>query len=185
MAIPPHYLDEYVIQGVPITIRTLRPTDRDAEQRFISNLSPQTSYFRFHGTMRELPADLLDRFMNSDYPDEMALIATVNEEDGPRQVAVARFVRVTGTETAELAIVVADDWQGRGLGTRMLEDLRHCAIEAGIQHFQASVLAENRRMVALCRRLGFDSSSPRTDFQTRELGKQLQQDSGQEDSGTE
>ena len=153
----------------------MRPADRDIEQRFVRELSVQSRYYRFHSVLKELSPYMLERFTHINYPDEMALIATVPEsDDNEMEIGVARYVRIPGSDTAEVAIVVADEWQGNGIGSRLLIDLRQLAIAAGIKHLEVSILPENRRMLHLARELGFSHKPLESmDYSTIELGKDL------------
>lgn len=155
----------------------MRSADREIEQRFVRRLSSQSRYYRFHSTLKELTPYMLERFTQVNYPDEMALIATVPEGEGEMQIGVARYARKPGSDTAEIAIVVADAWQGKGIGTRLLVDLRQLAIEAGIRHVEASVLPDNKRMLYLANELGFALRALKpADSSTVELGKELGHD---------
>jgi acetyltransferase len=149
------YRDALDIAGTPVTIRTMQPGDRDIEHRFVRELSPMSRYYRFHSTLRELTPSMLERFTHVNYPDDMALIATVPEGNGEREIGVARYARYPDTERAEIAVVVADDWQGKGIATRLLLDLRGLAHAAGIRHLEANVMSGNKRMLTLARTLGF------------------------------
>ncbi len=172
--VPPDYRDTLEIPGVTVTIRTMQPEDREIEQRFIRELSEQSRYYRFHSALKELSPYMLERFTHVNYPDEMAIIATVPEGGGEMQIGVARYARKPGSHTAEIAIVVADAWQERGVGTRLLVDLRRLAIDAGIRQVEASVLPDNRRMLGLARELGFSLKPLKpVDTSTIELGKEL------------
>ena len=172
--IPPDFEDTLEIPGATVTIRTMQPEDRDIEHRFVRELSEQSRYYRFHSALKELSPYMLERFTHVDYPEEMAIIATVPEGGGEMQIGVARYARRPGSQTAEIAIVVADAWQGRGVGTRLLIDLRRLATAAGIRHVEASVLPDNRRMLGLARELGFSLKALKpADYSTIELGKEL------------
>jgi len=171
---PPDYKDMLDIDGRPVTIRTMQPADRDIEQQFIRELSPLSRYYRFHTALRELSPYMLDRFTHVNYPDEMALIATVFDGDDEREIGVARYARSPGADCAEIAVVVADAWQGKGLGTRLLTDLRDIARGVGIKHLEASILWDNRRMLGLARTLGFATRPVKPeDDHLLELGKDL------------
>ena len=151
----PDYRDSLEVAGTLVTIRTIRPADRDIEQQFVRGLSPASRYYRFHSALKELTPAMLERFTQVNYPDEMALIAIVPEGGGEREIGVARYARFPGTDRAEVAVVVADAWQGQGIGARLLLDLRNLARDAGIRQFEASVLPGNKRMLKLARELGF------------------------------
>lgn len=153
--IPPEYRDTLETAGATVAIRTMRPSDREREQQFVRELSEQSRYYRFHSALKELTPYMLERFTHVNYPDEMALIATVPNMEGEKEIGVARYARAPGSDTAEIAVVVADAWQGNGIGTRLLVGLRDLATEAGIRHIEASVLSENARMVDMAKELGF------------------------------
>lgn len=152
---PPDYKDSLEIDGKPVTIRTMQPSDRDIEQQFIRGLSPLSRYYRFHSALRELSPYMLDRFTHVNYPDEMALIATIPEGNEEHEIGVARYARNPGVDRAEIAVVVADAWQGKGIGLRLLTDLSRLARDAGIKHLEASILWGNKRMQGLAQTLGF------------------------------
>lgn len=171
---PPDYKDSLDIAGTLVTIRTMQPSDRNIEQQFIRELSPLSRYYRFHSALRELTPYMLERFTHVNYPDEMALIATIPDGNDEREIGVARYARIPGADYAEIAVVVADAWQGKGIGSRLLIDLRGLARDAGIRHLEASILPENRRMQDLARKLGFSLSPVKPDDGlTVELGKDI------------
>lgn len=176
MALPqpaPDFTDVFLADGVPVRIRPIKPEDRDREAEFVRRLSPASRYFRFHSALRELTPDMLERFTHINYPDDFALVALVDTPDGDEQIGVARYVREDDSGTAEIAIVVADAWQGKGIATRLLTDLRDVARQAGIHHLVASVLRENGRMLDLVRRLGFRIEPQGDDFRASRLGKHV------------
>jgi acetyltransferase len=141
--------------GTVITIRPIGPQDAQREQAFVRSLSPESRYFRFMSTLRELPPETLYRFTHPDFSREVALVALSEEADGPRQIGVARCVALNTDRQAEFAVVVADDWQGRGVGKRLLYELMRAARAAGIKQIWGDVLAANHRMLALMHTLGF------------------------------
>jgi acetyltransferase len=175
----PDFLDEFETPRGRIRIRPIRSQDREQEAAFVRNLSPASRYFRFHSTLRELTPRMLERFTHVDYPDNMALVALALTPGGEEQIGVARYVREPGTDTAEMAIVVADVWQGLGIATRLLIDLRDIAREAGIERMVANVLRENGRMLDLVRHLGYELETSKDGYRAAQLGKSL----GPEDDG--
>lgn len=152
---PPDYHDRIPIAGVPVVIRTMQPEDRAIEEAFVRNLSPESRYFRFHSALPELTPEMTERFIHLNWPDQMALVAVVENAAATEQIGVARYVRLPGDETADLGIAIADAWQGKGLGTELLHRLLLLADQAGITRLSADVLHENRRMRNLARDLGF------------------------------
>jgi len=142
-------------EGPRVTIRPIRPEDAEMEQAFVKGLSSESRYFRFMDTLRELTPLMLVRFTQIDYDREMAFVATVPEDGREAEVAVARYVANPDGESCEYAIVVADGWQGRGLGRRLMEQLIAVARARGLRRMVGHVLAENRGMLALAQKLGF------------------------------
>jgi len=136
--------------GTRVSVRPIEPEDRDALVAAFERLSPETRYRRFFGPVNKLSSRALDHLTIVDHTAHEALIA-LDEDDAI--VAVARYVRIAEGE-AEPAIVVADDWQGRGLGSRLLALLSQRALAEGVERFRAPVLARNRDAIALFRRLG-------------------------------
>lgn len=176
----PHYLWRREIHDHTVTIRTLLPEDQEIEAAFVRNLSDESRYSRFHGALRELTPEMLRRFTHLDYPLQMALIATIPEGPLERQIGVARYATGKIDEPAEVAVVVADDWQGRGIATELLTNLRSTAIDAGITDLYVSVLADNRRMLTLARHLGFGFQTGKGDHRARHLGKYIQRDDSED-----
>jgi acetyltransferase len=146
--------------GTPVTIRPIRPDDVQLMQAFVKTLSPKTKYLRFMSAVRELAPAIIERFTRIDYGRDMALVALVGEGQGDRQVGVARYVRAADGASAEMAIVVADEWQGRGLSRRLLTQLIDIARAAGLKTLSADILTVNEPMLALSRALGFELHDP-------------------------
>ena len=154
--------------GGQYTIRPIHPDDAEMLKRLVRELSPQSRYFRFVSSMVELPPALLARFTLIDYDREMALVAVVTErdtaEDGvvtetDRIVAVSRYVTNPDQSSCEFALVVADDFNGRGLGLRMMESIMDVAREKGLAEIEGLVLANNTGMLKLMRSLGYSVKS--------------------------
>ncbi len=137
--------------GTQLTIRPVRPGDKPLLADAFDQLSDESRYRRFFTPLRELGADQLAYLTELDHHDHEALLA-LDVPDGAC-VGVARFVRVA-PEVAEPAVVVAEQWQHRGLGTALLERLADRARAEGITRFSAIVLAQNRDAIRLLERLG-------------------------------
>ncbi|HIE21964.1 MAG TPA: GNAT family N-acetyltransferase, partial [Acidimicrobiia bacterium] len=153
-AYPSEYeLDVVLRDGGGARIRPIRPDDADGIIAFFERLGPQSRYFRFFRIKRSLEPDEVTHFTHLDYDDRMALVAEV----GGEIVGVGRYDREgPGAEVAEVAFAVADDHQGRGLGTKLLELLTAYARSRGIEQFRAQVLAENRQMMRVFRNSGYE-----------------------------
>jgi acetyltransferase len=164
---------DFDLRGTTVTIRTMTAVDRDIESEFVRNLSEESRYYRFHSALKELTPELLDRFTNVKYPENMALIATTRADGKEKQIAVARYAKYPDRDAAEVAVVVADAWQGFGLGRRMLIEIRNIAIAAGLRKLHMSVLAGNQRMTNLAHELGYHTEPTMDDHTTRQLGKPI------------
>ncbi len=142
--------------GTMITIRPIKPEDAEREQNFVTHLSDDARYFRFHQAVQSLTPEMLVRFTQIDYDREMALVAVVNIDSRETQIAVARYITTPDRQGCEFAIVVADEWHGKGLGTRIMESLMNVARGRGYRWIRGSVLKENQRMIRLMNHLDFD-----------------------------
>lgn len=140
---------------MPVTLRALRPDDLDRELDFIAGLSEESLRLRLqyasHGVSREEAA----RLLQLDYRDTLAVAALVQGDAGERIVGVSRYARLPDTDRAECAIVVADDWQGRGLGTELMRSLGTAARSRGIRYLEGTSLGENKRILDWAQRFGF------------------------------
>ncbi len=141
--------------GPPVTLRPIRPEDAEIEQDFVRALSPASKRSRFMDTLRELTPQMLARFTQIDYDREMAFIAVVAQDGREREIGVGRYVTNPDGASCEYAVAVADDWQRRGLGRRLMTELIGVARARGLQTMIGHVLAGNRGMLDLCRDLGF------------------------------
>jgi len=143
-------------EGPPLTLRPIRPEDAEMEQAFVKDLSAETRYFRFMDTLRELTPQMLVRFTQIDYDREMAFVATLPGAERETEAGVARYVSNPDGESCEFALVIADGWQRKGLGRRMMQLLVAAARARGLRVMVGHVLGENRGMLSLCRALGFE-----------------------------
>ncbi len=134
-------------------VRPVRVDDKAAIRAAFEHLSEESRYRRFFAVMRTLSDTQLRYLTELDHHDHEALIAS--DPATGNGIAVARFVRSASDPTsAEAAVVVDDDWQGRGLGTALAGDLAHRAREEGIERFEATLLAGNDRMLHVINSLG-------------------------------
>ncbi len=141
--------------GPAVTLRPIRPEDAEMEQAFVRSLSPESRYFRFMDTLRELTPAMLVRFTQIDYDREMAFVATLEEGGREAEIGAARYIANPDGESCEFALVIADDWQRKGLGRRLMDQLIDVARARGLRSMIGHVLAENRGMLQLCQGLGF------------------------------
>ncbi|MBB6547796.1 acyl-CoA synthetase (NDP forming)/GNAT superfamily N-acetyltransferase [Nonomuraea rubra] len=152
---PAHWEADVVLaDGGTAHVRPIRPADADRLRSFYSRLSDESIYFRFFGPRPRLSDREVERFTNVDYVSRVALIATI----GAEMVAVIRYDR-TGPGEAEVAFLVEDAHQGRGVASVLLEHLAATARERGIERFIADVLPANMRMTGLLRQAGYTAQS--------------------------
>ncbi|MEJ8812827.1 bifunctional acetate--CoA ligase family protein/GNAT family N-acetyltransferase [Variovorax ureilyticus] len=162
---PSRYRREWPLRnGTNCTVRPVHPDDAQMLQAMVQQLSPESRWFRFVSRFQELPPVMLSRFTLIDYDREMALVAVVRERiassegasaDRERIVAVSRYFTNPDRSTCEFSLVVADDYKGQGLGSRLLESIIEVARDKGLAEIQGLVLSENAEMLKLVRRLGF------------------------------
>jgi len=139
--------------GHRVLIRAVRPDDAAGLAEAFEQLSETSRYRRFFSVKPHLSERSLAYFTEVDHHDHEALVALA--PGSGRLVGVARFIRISAEpDQAEVAVTVIDSWQQRGVGTALLRELAQRAADEGIRHFTAEILAENRPMLTLARRLG-------------------------------
>ena len=144
---------ERLRDGAQIEIRPISPDDREELAAGMRRLSPESRYRRFFTPASELSETQLTYLTEVDHHGHEALVA-LDPETG-HGIGVARFVRSPAdAETAEVAVAVADFWQGRGVATALLDRLAERARAEGVRRFSADILAENRPMLELIGELG-------------------------------
>jgi acetyltransferase len=157
---PTELVDDVVLRdGTTLHVRPIRPEDAELERRFVNGLSEETRFFRFFYRMHELSPGMLARFTQVDYDREMALVGVVADAAAPEGVSfvgVARFIQNPDNESAEYAIVVGDEWQGRGIARAMMERLIAFAKKKGLLRLEGAVLKANANMVKFVTGLGFE-----------------------------
>jgi RimJ/RimL family protein N-acetyltransferase len=141
--------------GSRIRMRPILPDDKACIVDGFRRLSPESRYRRFLSPIEELTDEQLRFLTEIDYVDHFAWLALSLDEAGMPGVGVARYVRSPDQrDVAEAAVTVVDDYQGRGLGTLLLELLGAVALEQGVRRFRSYALEENRPILALLRSLG-------------------------------
>jgi acetyltransferase len=163
------YPSKYVIpwrleDGTEVTLKPIKPEDEPKELEFIRGLSRETSRFRFFQIIKDLPHEALVRFCNIDYDREMAIIAETHEGDRTVEIGVSRLILEPNKKRGEFAVVVADKYQGKGIGIKLVDMLIEFAKEKGIEVVYGTVMAENIRMIRLCEKLGFTTRREQDDI---------------------
>jgi RimJ/RimL family protein N-acetyltransferase len=135
--------------GTRLRLRPIRPDDAPRLVEHYARLSAHSAYQRFFAAMRRLPPDWARFLAEVDYRRRLALVVERGPREAPELIAVARYEPTDHPDTAEVAFVVLDGWQGKGIGTALLEDLLAAAEARGVRRFRAWVLADNPRMLDL------------------------------------
>jgi nucleotide-binding universal stress UspA family protein/RimJ/RimL family protein N-acetyltransferase len=139
--------------GARATLRPIAPEDKPLLAAMVERLSEESRYRRFFATLNELSADDLDYLVDVDHRDHEAIIA-IDPLSG-EALGVARFIRSAGdAEVAEVAVAVADDWQGRGLGRALVDRLTYRARREGVRRFSALVQSDNPGALGLAAGVG-------------------------------
>jgi acetyltransferase len=158
---PTRYVGPFTLKdGNVVTIRPIRPEDEPAMVRFHQTLSERSVYLRFFHMMNLEQRTKHDRLMRTcfiDYDREMALVAERrNPETGDQEIlGVSRLTKIHGAEGAEVAVVVSDQWHGRGLGKELMARLLIVAADDKVPSLTANILPDNRDMLRVFEKLGF------------------------------
>ena len=141
--------------GSEVVVRPIGPDDASLLQAFVRRLSARSRRFRFFAALAELSAAQLDRFVNVDPARGLALVALSGRQEGAAIVAEARYALAQEDGNAEFAIAVADDFQRRGLGRRLVQRLLATAWRRGVRRLFGEIKSDNRAMLAFAMQLGF------------------------------
>lgn len=171
--LPPFPCTVHTSGGIPYRIRPIRPDDAQRERDFINGMSSQSRYQRFMHNLREAGDSLIATLVNIDQHRTMALVAVSGEGTSERIIGVARYA-ADNDEECEFAVVVADDWQCRGIGTTLTRLLFEHAAREGFKTIYGTVLADNQRMIDLAGWLGLTVDAPRPGETTVRAWRRLQ-----------
>ena len=160
MPYPSKYVTPWRLKdGSEVMLRPIRPEDEPMELDFIKGLSIETSRYRFFQIIKDLPHDALVRFCNIDYDREMAFIAETVDSDSNRarkiEIGVSRLILDPNKKHGEFAVVIADKYQGKGLGTKLVDMLIEFARDKGAETIYGIIMSGNIAMIRLCEKLGF------------------------------
>lgn len=145
--------------GSKLKMRHIAATDFAREQAFVRGLSAESSYLRFHGTIKDLSKKDLEKFTNPDSRNAVALIVVHTGETGEEEIGVARYVIDPNEANCEFAIVIADAWQKRGIGTRLMNALIEHLQASGVKRITGTVLKRNSAMRKFVKQLGFTETN--------------------------
>ncbi|MBT8067419.1 MAG: bifunctional acetate--CoA ligase family protein/GNAT family N-acetyltransferase [Gammaproteobacteria bacterium] len=159
--------------GTDIVIRPIRPEDAEIEAKFVRELSSEAKYFRFMNALQELDQQMLVRFTQIDYHNEMALIAVVPGDTGEEQIGVARYTTNLDKKSCEFALVVSDQWQSKGIAHHLMQNLMEIARDRDLEAMQGQVLSNNSRMLELMTSLNFKIHNDPDDNAIKQVEAQL------------
>jgi acetyltransferase len=171
---PVHLVQHWQLaDGTPVTIRPIRPEDAEMHQNFVRGLSEETKYFRFMSTLHELTPKLLVRFTQIDYDREMALLAVMENNGVDVELGVARYVINPDADSCEFALVVGDEWAGKGIGSKLMINLMEVGRDKGLHTIEGDVLGNNPNMLKLMTALGFAITTSDEDPSLKRVVKTL------------
>jgi GNAT superfamily N-acetyltransferase len=152
---------ERLRDGLEVLVRPARLSDEPALQRLFYGLSDESVYKRFFCYRTQYPHKEIQQLVDLDYDSNMALVVCEPERDEP--IALARYDKDPATDLADIAFVVRDDWQCRGVGTLLLRRMGEIGRARGLKGFEADVLASNTRMLSVFHRSGLELHSTEED----------------------
>jgi acetyltransferase len=159
--------------GENLTLRHIAPTDAAKEQAFVHGLSPESNYRRFHGTIKDLSKKDLKKFTEPDARNAVAMVVLRSGEKGEEEIGVARYVIDPDRTNCEFAIVVADAWQKRGIGRKLMNALIGHLQVSGIKQISGSVIKSNSVMRKFIKQMGFEETAAPDDSSTLSVTKHL------------
>lgn len=156
---PAQYVWDWAMKdGQTVTIRPIRPEDEPLMVKFHEKLSDRSVYLRYFGSLslkKRVAHERLIRICFGDYDRELALVVEIKGADGPEIIGVGRMNRIHGTQEAEVAIIVTDAYQNRGIGEELLRRVIRVAREEGVSAVSAEMMPDNLAMQVITKQLGF------------------------------
>lgn len=139
-----------------VFLRPVKTTDGPLLLELFKKLSPSSVYLRFLSPMPNLPENLVYQFIHVDYKKDFGLVASINIGNSSAIIGVGRYGYYPETERPELAVVVRDDWQGKGLGSILLMRVINIGRENGFSRFGATIEPENQIILNIFKQSGYD-----------------------------
>lgn len=171
----PSHLEKHLTtdNGLSVHIRPIKAEDAQMETEFVANLSEETKYLRFMQNVQQLSDEMLFKFTQIDYDQEMAFIAYSCDHQKPTEIGVTRYSTNPDGKSCEFALVVRDDYQHQGIGSHLLESLIEHARQKGLKVMNGEVLKQNKGMLNLAKLHGFSVQVCEDDPQIRLVSKLL------------
>jgi len=146
---------ETLKDGTAVTVRSIRPADNNSLLEAFKGMDQESVYRRFFSPKKELSPAELEQLTDVDFSTVVALVVTRQSPNGELLIGGGRYVvEARGATGAEIAFMTSGEYRGLGIASLILKHLRHIALDAGVQRFEAEVLAENRPMLAVFRQSG-------------------------------
>ncbi len=143
-----------MMDGTEVLLRPIKPEDEPMEHEMLSSLSEKTMRERFFQAIKHITHEMHIRFCNIDYDREMAIVAELREGEKRRIIGIGRLIIEPDGKSGEFAVVVQDDFHGRGLGYKLVDMMIGIAQEKALEEVYALVQSDNTRMLSVCRKLG-------------------------------
>ncbi len=140
--------------GTEVLLRPIKPEDEPMEHEMLMSLSEKTMRERFFQAIKHITHEMHIRFCNIDYDREMAIVAEMREGEKRRMIGIGRLIIEPDGKRGEFAVVVQDDFHGKGLGYKLVDMMIGIAQEKGLEEVYALVQSDNTRMLNVCRKLG-------------------------------
>jgi acetyltransferase len=142
--------------GTNVILRPIKPEDEGMMIELFKTFSDTTILFRFFHILKYMSHEQIARYTQIDYDREMAIVAVEERPEKDRILGVGRLTYYPNLETSEFSVVVGDPWQRKGLGAKLLQVCIDVAKEKGVRLLWGDIMAENERMIRLCKKLGFN-----------------------------
>jgi len=156
---PKRYITKWKLKdGTPVILRPIKPEDETLFLEMFQSLSEETMRFRFFQVIGEMPHETLTRYCNIDYDREIAMVAETGK-DKKRIIGVVRLILEPGRRRGEFAVVVGDQWQGLGLGSKLVDSIIEIGKDMRLKTIEAEILSRNFKTIRLCTRKGFTIES--------------------------
>jgi acyl-CoA hydrolase/RimJ/RimL family protein N-acetyltransferase len=154
----PEHLETYrtTKTGLEVLLRPVKISDESLLKDFFHRFSDDSLYRRFFSSRQDLPHEFLERFVAIDYTRQMVMLALLGEGEKAEIIGIGQYWKKEKTHAAEIAFAVRDDYQNHGVGMELFSYLTFLARREGLLGFTAEVLMDNRPMLHLCRKMGFD-----------------------------
>jgi acetyltransferase len=142
--------------GRTVTLRPIKPEDEPMWLEMFQNFSEQSIRYRFFQIIKDTPHEVRVRYSNIDYDREIGIVAELKEDQQRKILGVVRLIIEPNGKTGEIAFIVADPWQGLGLGSKMVDYMIEICKDKGLETIYAFMLPDNRRAINLLNKMGFN-----------------------------